>query len=331
MRIEKKLNLWESHSLISSSQKRQILEFEKKDRKPLFMTGMTLLGIFIMTLGVISIVAANWDVIPGAVKIVLNFALLGGTAFGTFRAWEKNKDIWFEGGIIALFMLCGAGIGLIGQVFQTNGSFAGWGIMWSLVTLPLLVISRRKVLPFLWIALLLASIGSIESLWRLLEAVFGWLIWERYPETILIFLLVVSGILAGFFSMLNHIIRPKFQLFNVAVFYAYLKMYGSAIVFMMIGYAETSRTFICLYTILALFFIAMAFVGDRLNRPRQVNGNIAALFILFLFVYFRVFGSLMTTGIGLIVSGAVIIGGLHLMHKVIKKIKTAKEKNYAKK
>lgn len=331
MRLEKKLNLWESRNLINSVQKRQILEFENSNRKPLFLIGMTLLGIFTMALGVISIIAANWFAIPGTVKIILTMALLSAVAFGTFRAWEKKREIRFESGIIALFMLCGAGIGLIGQVFQTNGSFTDWGIMWSMITLPLLVISSRKVLPFLWSVLFLFSIGSIKALWDILATLLEWWFWDKYPETGLICLLAAGGVLAGFFSMLNYIIRPKFQIFNVAVFYAYLLMYATAVTFMIFGCGENDRTFYDIYAILTLFFIGMAFVGDRLGRRRQVNGNIAALYIVFLFIYFRVVGDLVTTGVGLIVSGAVIIGGLHLTHKIIKKIKTAKEKNHAKK
>lgn len=323
MRLEKKLNLWESQSLISGKQKQQILEFEKNNKKPLFMMGMTLLGIYVMAMGIISIIAANWHDIPAAFKIVSDMLLLSTVVFWTFRATIKNKELWFEGGIIALFMLCGASIGLIGQVFQTNGSFAGWGMMWCLITLPLLAISRRKVLPFLWIALLLASIGSIESLWLLLQVIFNWWIWENHPEAVLVLLLLTGGILSGFFSMLNHVMRPKFQTFKVAVFYAYLMMYGTATGFMLFGYLEESRIFISIYTVLAVFFGIMAFIGDRLKHPQQVNGNIAALYILFLFIYFHLFGNLITTGIGLVLSGSVIIGGLQLTRKIIKKIKAA--------
>lgn len=331
MRLEKKLNLWESRNLITAGQKQQILEFENSNKKPLFLMGMTLFGIYIMAMGVISLIAANWDVIPGAAKIVLDMALLSAVAYGTFRAGEKNKEIWFEGGIIALFMLCGASIGLIGQVFQTNGSLTAGGIMWSLLTIPLLTISKRKVLPFLWIPLFMVSIGSIEDLWDLLEVVLDWWIWDRYPETGLIILLGIGGILAGFFSMLNYIFKPGFQVFKVALFYAYFLMYGTAIGFMLFGFFENTRIFINIYIILTLFFAGTAFVGDRLGRVRQVNGNIAALYILFLFIYFRVLGSLMMTGIGMIVSGAVIIGSLHFTRKIIRQIKTAKEKNNAKK
>lgn len=332
MYLEKRLNLWEKQNLISSVQKKQILEFEKSNKKPLFLIGMTLLGIFTIALGVISIVAANWFTISGTIKIISDIVLLSAVAFGTFQAWEKDKKIWFESGLVALFMLSGASIALIGQVFQTNGSLTGWGIMWSIITLPLLVVSSKKVLPFLWSVIFLSSIGSIETLCKFIEILLEWWFWDKYPETGLICLLVIGGILAGFFSMLDYIIRPKFQIFKIAVFYAYLLIYGTAAAFMIFGCEENNRIFYNIYTILTLFFTGMAFIGDRLERPRQVNGNIAALYIVFLFIYFRVIGNLITTGVGLIVSGAVIIGGMHLTHKIIKKIKNGKikEKKHAK-
>lgn len=332
MRLEKKLDCWEEQSLISSEQKKQIIEFEKNNQKPLLAIGMTLLGIFTIALGVISVVAANWDIIPPLCKIVLDLILLAGVALGTFQAWQKNKNLWFEGGLVGLFMLCGASIGLIGQVFQTNGSFPQWGMFWCFITLPLLVISRRKILPFLWMGLLVCSIFNTEIFQHWLEIIFHLVLFVRFQECWLVFLLLVGGILVWIFSALNQIMQPKHQIFTVAIFYSYLLIYGVAIAFMLMAYVGSYMFFINTYFILFLLFLGMAFWGEHIKCPRMVNGNIAALYVLFLMIYFRLFGSLMITGIGLIINGLVIIGGLKLARKVMKAVKNmnAKESGNAK-
>lgn len=323
MNLEKKLALWENKKLISAVQKQQIVEFEKNNKNPLLFNAFICLGIFLISLGIISLVAANWDAISGIVKIAIYFTMMSGVVYGTFKASQKNKNIWFESGIVAIFMLTGAGIGLIGQVFQTNGSLTSAGILWSIITLPLLIISKRKILPFLWLPLAIGSIANIASFWKLLEAIFRWWFWDRYPEAALLTILFHLAVLAIFFTMCNYLTDRKYPIFDVARLYAYIFMYYTVIVFMFLGY-ETNKTimFINIYAIVTIFFITLAIIGEKFNRPRQVNFNIVMLYVEFMFIYFRLFGSLITTGIGMIVSGLLLIGGIYLTRNIIRKLKT---------
>lgn len=325
MRLDKKLNLWESYNLISSEQKQRILDFEN-NKCTFFAMSVTMLGIFTIVLGIISVVAGNWNDIPAFCKIIIDILLLCGAALGIFYAQQRNKVIWFEGALVGFFMLCGASIGLIGQVFQTNGSFSEGGLFWCLITLPLLIISNRKILPVLWIALLLYSIVNTVYFEDLLEKVLGWHLFYRFPESCLFFFVLVGGVLAVFFAKLNHIIQPKSQVFKVAVFYAYMFIYATAIAFMFLAFMENNRFFINTCIELIILFMIMALIGVRTNQSRLINGNISGLYMVFLMIYFRVLGSLMNTGIGLIISGLVIIGGLKLTRKVISTIKAIKEK-----
>ncbi|MBQ1612883.1 MAG: DUF2157 domain-containing protein, partial [Alphaproteobacteria bacterium] len=76
MRLEKKLALWEDNKLITAAQKNKIMDFEKAHKNPILFNALLLLGVFLMALGVISIVAANWDGIPNPAKLVVDFAIL---------------------------------------------------------------------------------------------------------------------------------------------------------------------------------------------------------------------------------------------------------------
>ena len=119
-RLENKLTLWEQQKLISPTQKQQILAFETQNKRPHLLTALFSLGIFILSLGIISLIAANWDEISGTVKLTIDFILLAALAAGTIVADARGKIFWKEAGILALFLMTIASIGLISQVFQTN-------------------------------------------------------------------------------------------------------------------------------------------------------------------------------------------------------------------
>ena len=324
MRLEKKLTVWEENKVITATQKKKIMEFEQSHKSPMLFNALLIFGVFLISLGIISLVAANWDAISCVAKLILNLIVLSAVTYGTFYAWKKQKNIWFEGGILALFMLTGASIGLIGQVFQLNGSFASAGLFWAFMTLPLLVISKRKVLPFFWIPLLFASIFSIESVIELLIKIFDWWWWKDNPETVLLVILVIAGIMAGFFAMLDSFTKKEYPVFSVAKLYSYIVMYGAVIEFMFFGTTFERMHFFNIYAVVTAFLLIMAIMGERLGRRKLVNLNISLLYIDFMCIYFHLFGSLATTGLGLIVSGFVLIAGLYLTRSVIRKLKTLK-------
>jgi len=154
---------------------------------------------------------------------------------------------------------------------------------------------------------------------------FDWWFWNRYPEAALLTILFHLAVFAIFFSMCDYITEHKYPIFDAARLYAYIFMYYTVSAFMFYGYETRNTTsFANIYAIITVFFVAGAIIGERLKRPRQVSFNITMLYIEFMFIYFRLFGSLITTGIGMIVSGLVIIGGLYLTRGIIRKFKTLK-------
>jgi len=324
MRLEKKLAQWVDNKVITVAQKNKIMDFEKAHKNPILFNALLLLGVFLIALGVISVVAANWDGISDIIKLVADFMIMAAVAYGTFWAWKAQKNIWFEGGMLALFMLAGASIGLVGQVFQLNGSFASAGLLWSFMTLPLIMVTKRKLLPSLWVPLLFASIFSLESVLELLERIFDWWFWEENPEAILVLILVIGGLLAGFFAMADTLTKKEYPVFSVAKMYAYIAMYTAVIQFMFFAVSFHSFHFFDVYAVITAFLLLMAFVGEKLNRRRLVNLNVSLLYIDFMCIYFNLFGSLIKNGLGMIISGLVLIGGLYVTRSIIRKLKTVK-------
>ena len=85
----KKLDRLVAAGIITQTQKLQILAFEEgKNGFPLVQKALAVLGVFMVGLGVISLVAANWYEFGGGVKLAVMFALLCGSVY---MAWQTEK------------------------------------------------------------------------------------------------------------------------------------------------------------------------------------------------------------------------------------------------
>ena len=136
----------------------------KKMPENYWMTVLLYFAAFLVGLGIVAEVAANWQKIPNAVK--LGSAVMLMIANGAFLAWciEKQKHILKQiTAVIYAFLIMGT-IGLIGQVFQLNSSFANGCLLWSLVAWPLVIFVPRM----LWLWLPLFYIGM-----RFYNVIFG--------------------------------------------------------------------------------------------------------------------------------------------------------------
>ena len=108
----------------------------------LLTTILTILGSLLAGLGIILIIAHNWDSLGETLKTILAFIpLLAGQAacFYTVNS-KKNNKTWTESSSIFLFCSVGATISLIGQIYHISGTLEGFLLTWILLTLPLVYI-----------------------------------------------------------------------------------------------------------------------------------------------------------------------------------------------
>ncbi len=100
-RLEKRLHDWVSNNIISREQAEGIRQYEANaPGSSWVLYSFLILGATIISIGFISLIAANWDDIPDAVKLGLDFLLLIGLAIGIHHTWEKknlfsSKCCWF--------------------------------------------------------------------------------------------------------------------------------------------------------------------------------------------------------------------------------------------
>lgn len=174
----KSLNDWTAAGIITGAQKDTIISFEEKKsggaRSRWALYGFLVLGVSIIGIGLISIIAANWEEIPGGIKLFMDFILLMAVAAGVLALDLKERGILYDAAasFFALFVL--ASIGLISQVFHTGGELHQALFFWAAIIFPLSLFTKKGFIPYLWVA---GFLGATVA-WATSEA----FIWSEYTN-----------------------------------------------------------------------------------------------------------------------------------------------------
>lgn len=142
---------------MSSAQAQAITDYEEARKSGRFMRGMVGAALFAILCGVLSIVAANWMDISGAVKIGAHMLI---NTLVAFVLWRMAAPMKREGLCLLLFGLTLTLIILIGQVFQLGGGWANALVLWLVITAPLMAFyARTRITAIPWILSFLAAVG----------------------------------------------------------------------------------------------------------------------------------------------------------------------------
>ncbi|MFA6032997.1 MAG: DUF2157 domain-containing protein [Myxococcota bacterium] len=163
--LSRLLSEWAEKGLITHEQLESIESYEKSkqttSRPGWILYGFLVLGLSVVGIGVVSLIASNWESIPAAAKLAADFILLMAVAWQVVRFDSQSKTLLAETGLVFLALLSLASIGLVAQVFNTGGEPWEATLFWIVITLPIALASRRAYLPNLWIV---GFIGTI-ALW----------------------------------------------------------------------------------------------------------------------------------------------------------------------
>ena len=163
MRIEKKLSEWVTANLITAEEKDNIVLYERNNSfSPWKLSyAFTGIGVLAIVLGVISLIGVNWWMLPDVVKLLSGLAFLVLTAFVYAKVADGGKrELTAE---LVLMLFCGlllAYIGLTGQVFHLSAPLGRGFLLWTIISFPLLMISKKPLLSFIVVGVFIVSLLS---------------------------------------------------------------------------------------------------------------------------------------------------------------------------
>ncbi len=156
-----------------------------------------LFGAILVGLGLILIIAHNWDKLSLAVKTMLAFLPVIGSqllcAFSMVR--RKGSAAWKESSATLLILSLGASMAMLSQIYQIPGHLDSFLLTWILLSLPVIYIvhsSMASLLCLIGITAYACEIGYwshpvAESYlcWALLACIIPYyiLLWQKTPRS----------------------------------------------------------------------------------------------------------------------------------------------------
>lgn len=172
---ERKLKAWVAAGLIDTEAADRIHAWEAEHSRPLALWAVIGIGALAIGLGLISVVAANWDDIPGTVRLTIHFALMAGIA--AFLAAKAEglaaRQPWMhEATLFVLGILGLTFMGHVGQVYQTSSPLWQPMALWLALFAPLLLLAGLSWLTATMIMVVLV-IGTSNYAFHVEETVRG--------------------------------------------------------------------------------------------------------------------------------------------------------------
>ena len=119
----RKLEAWHKAGLIDDQALGRILAWEQEHHRPLGLWAAIGIGALAIGLGIISVVAANWEDVPGTIRLAVHLLLMA--ALAGFLAWrgdrvEQAQPWGLEAAIFVLALLGMTFFGHLGQVWSSG-------------------------------------------------------------------------------------------------------------------------------------------------------------------------------------------------------------------
>jgi len=154
-------------------------------------------GTILVGLGMILLVAHNWDELSRTIKLFFAFLpLITGQILCGFVLIKKQDSVtWREGAAVFLFLSVGACISLVTQIYNIPGDLSSFLLTWMLLCLPLVYIMRSSIASLLYLTGITyyaceISYGFYETsesylYWLLLLSVlpYYYLLYRKKPES----------------------------------------------------------------------------------------------------------------------------------------------------
>jgi len=154
--VKKEIELWRNDGLISPEQA-QLLSSRYPETELRATSILPMLGAILLGVGIILFFAANWPIIPVAVKLILILSTLFTCHYFAYKYRYEKNNIWLGNSLLLLGgILFGAAIFLIAQIYNINAYYPNGILFWALGVLLMAWVTRERSVTILTILILLA-------------------------------------------------------------------------------------------------------------------------------------------------------------------------------
>ncbi|OUR92690.1 hypothetical protein A9Q87_06535 [Flavobacteriales bacterium 34_180_T64] len=113
------------------------------------------LGSLLIGLGIILILAHNWDSFTKTTKTIIAFLpLIIGQFIVGFSILNKMSQVWKESSGTFLFFAVGSSIALVSQIYNIPGDLSDYLLTWIVLCLPLVYLLKSNALAILYMVFL---------------------------------------------------------------------------------------------------------------------------------------------------------------------------------
>ena len=144
-------------NVISEETANQIQEYyrsRKTEPSNRFTIVLSILGALLVGLGIVLVIAHNWDDFSRLLKTIFAFLPLvlgqGLCLYALLR--RKDSFVWRECSAIILFFGIGASIALVSQIYHMGGELSDLLLVWMVLSAPLIYLLPSYIVSLLYIA-----------------------------------------------------------------------------------------------------------------------------------------------------------------------------------
>lgn len=142
--LEQELQYQQEIGVISDGQRLDMLAGYEPKQGLSFIRVMLTIGALLVGLGILSFIASNWAELGRVAKLSIILAIFLGSMLASYKMSDSypktSKSLLYIG-----VLTYGAGIFLIGQMFNFGGHFTSAFLLWALGAFPIAVLFRDKI------------------------------------------------------------------------------------------------------------------------------------------------------------------------------------------
>lgn len=162
---------WHEAGIIDAATRDRLLAYEDAHARPLLLWAVWGIGALAIGLGFVSVVAANWEDIPGLVRLGVHLALIAGLLGLVFFREDRLAEgsPWSVEALVFITAALGLTFfGHLGQVYQTSSPLWQPLAVWLALFAPLLLLTGRS-----WPTALAVVGGAVWTAWEYASAMTG--------------------------------------------------------------------------------------------------------------------------------------------------------------